>query len=203
MFKKMLPSFFVIMSIGFLIIFVCDYWVISQTQHRLYDNINNLPNKEIGLVLGTRKTLQDGQTNIYFSARMETAAKLIKHNKIKKLLLSGARIDDNYDELRDMYGDLLKLGVLPEQMMVDNNGFHTIDSIINAKKIFKINDFIVISQGFHNQRALFIADYYGLQAIGFNAFSPEWSLRRTKVFLREYISRVGIFVNLYFIQKVI
>jgi len=199
MFKKMLPSIFIIMSIGFLIVFISDYWVTVQTQPRLYDNINNLPNKEIGLVLGTRKMLNDGQINVYFSARIETAAKLIKHNKIKKLLLSGARIDDNYDELREMYGDLLKLGILPEQMMVDNNGFHTIDSIINAKNVFKINDFVVISQGFHNQRALFIADYYGLQAIGFNAADPIWS-GRLKTTFREYFARVRVFIDLLILR---
>lgn len=199
MFKKMLPSIFIIMSIGILIVLICDFWVTSQTQNRLYDSINSLPNKEIGLVLGTRKTLQGGQTNVYFSARIETAAKLIKHNKIKKLLLSGARIGHNYDELRDMYGDLLKLGVLPEQMMVDNYGFHTIDSIINAKKTFKINDFVIISQGFHNERALFMADFYGLQAIGFNAADPIWSWR-IKTTFREYFARVRVFIDLYLLK---
>jgi SanA protein len=200
MFEKMLPSFFIIMSIGFSIILSCDYWITSQTQHHLYDSINNLPNKEIGLVLGTRKTLQDGQTNVYFSARMETAAKLIKYNKINKLLLSGARIDDNYDELQDMYEDLLKLGVLPEQMMIDNHGFRTIESIINAKKVFKINDFIIISQGFHNERALFIADFYDLKAIGFNAADPIWSWR-IKTRIREYFARVRVLVDLYFLEQ--
>jgi|WetSurMetagenome_2_1015567.scaffolds.fasta_scaffold05492_9 SanA protein len=197
MFKKILPLFLIIMSIGFSIVFLCDYWVTAQTQQRLYDSIDALPNKEIGLVLGTRKTLYAGQENIYFSARIEAAAKLIKYKKVKKLLLSGAREDDNYDELRDMSQDLLKLGVLPEQIMIDNEGFHTINSILRAKNIFKINDFIIVSQAFHNQRALYIADFYGLQAIGFNAFSPEWSLRRTKVLVREYISRVSLFVRLY------
>jgi SanA protein len=201
MFKKILPSILIIISIGFSILLICDYWVISQTRSRLYESIEALPTKEIGLVLGTRKTLQDGQINVYFSARIETAAKLIKHNKIKKLLLSGARIDDNYDELRDMYQDLLKQGISPDQMIIDNYGFHTIDSIINAKKVFKINDFVIISQGFHNERALFMADFYDLKAIGFNAADPMWSWR-IKMTIREYFARVRLFLDLYFLKTI-
>lgn len=198
MLKKSLPFLFIAISISLFIMLICDYKVTSQTQHLLYDSINALPNKEIGLVLGTRKRLPNGQENFYFVARIEAAAKLIKYKKVNKLLLSGARENDDYDEVRDMYQDLLKLGVLPEQMMMDKEGFHTFDSIRNAKKIFKINDFTIISQAFHNERALMIVDFYGLQAIGFNAQSPLWSIRRTKVLVREYISRVGLFVRFLF-----
>lgn len=198
MLKKSLPFLFIAISISVFIMLICDYKVTAQTQHLLYDSINDLPNKEIGLVLGTRKILPDGQENVYFSARMEAASKLIKYNKVNKLLLSGARESDAYDEVRDMYQDLLKLGILPEQMMLDKEGFRTFDSIYNAKKTFKINNFIIISQAFHNERALMIADFYGLQAIGFNAQTPLWSIRRSKVLLREYISRVGLFVRFLF-----
>jgi len=199
MFHKILPFSFAIVIIAFLSIFICDYWITLQTRSRLYSKIEDLPPKEIGLVLGTRKTLEDGQINVYFSARIETAEKLIKHHKIKKLLLSGARYGDHYDELKDMKEDLLKVGILPEQIMIDNEGFRTLDSIRNAKQLFNVNDVVIISQAFHNQRALFLADSYKLQAVGFNAADPYWSWQ-IKTLIREYFARVKAVLDVYFLK---
>ncbi|MEY3220801.1 MAG: hypothetical protein RIT27_2158 [Pseudomonadota bacterium] len=196
MFQKILSFSFAMLIIVFLSMLISDYWITSQTQARLYNKIAYVPTKEIGLVLGTRKTLDDGQINVYFSARIEAAALLIKHHKVNRLLLSGARYGDFYDELKDMQEDLLKLGVLPNQIMIDNNGFRTLDSIRNAKDIFKVNDVIIISQAFHNQRALFLGDFYGLQAIGFNANDPYWSWQ-IKTRIREYFARVRAFVDVF------
>ena len=71
---------------------------------------------------------------------------------------------------------------------MDYAGFRTLDSVIRAKEIFGLETFTVISQKFHNERAIYLAKKYGIQVVGFNAKDVEGrSGFKTK--LREYFAR--------------
>ncbi len=72
----------------------------------------------------------------------------------------------------------------------------TLDSIVRAKEIFSQDDFIIVSQAFHNQRALFICDFYGIKAIGFNAHDVAFQ----KVKIREYFARLKVVLDLYILR---
>ena len=96
-----------------------------------------------------------------------------------------------------MQQDLLELGVPEEKLFLDHAGFRTLDSVVRASKVFDEDDFTIISQNFHNQRALFIANNKNIQAIAFNAkdVPKDVSLR---VFLREKLARVKTVIDLFF-----
>jgi SanA protein len=80
---------------------------------------------------------------------------------------------------------------------LDYAGFRTLDSMLRAKEVFGLDSVTIISQKFHNERAIYIAEKKGLAAIGFNAenISVEQGL---KVQLGEYLARVKVFIDLLF-----
>ncbi len=182
-------------SLSSLLLVACDLWVSRQTHQRLYSDIHHIPAKPLGLVLGTSKDAPHGM-NAFFYYRINAAAALYKAGKVQHLLLSGDSYQQAYNEPEDMRDALLKRGVPLQAMSLDYAGFRTLDSVVRAHKIFQHDDFIVISQAFHNARALFIADAYGVQAIAFNAQDVQGGYG-LKVRLREVLARFKAVLDLY------
>ena len=113
-------------------------------------------------------------------------------DKFDRLIISGATVDEGYDEPQSMRADLIARGVPDSIMTLDGKGFRTINSIERAKNDFGIDSLIVISQEFHNKRAIFQAQHYGIEAIGFNADDSPFPYWRIKNHLREYLARVKV-----------
>jgi len=176
----------------------CYRWVEQQTKERLYSDLQTIPSKKVALVLGTGKHLKGGSPNPYFKYRIEAAARLYKAGKVKHILVSGDNNTKYYNEPIHMRADLMSQGVPAEAITLDYAGFRTLDSIVRAKEIFSQNDFIIVSQSFHNERALFICDFYGIKAIAFNA--EDFPVDFFKTPLREYFARLRAVLDLYVLQ---
>ena len=162
----------------------------------LHDDIEAIPHRKTALVLGTSKKLPGNRYNLYFRHRIEAAALLFKSGKVDFLLLSGDNSEKYYDEPTTMKNDLVALGVPEEKIFLDYAGFRTLDSVVRSKTIFGQNQITVVSQPFHNKRALYIARKKGIDAIGFNAEDVHLSYGlRTQ--LREYLARVKMHWDLW------
>ena len=148
-------------------------------------------------MLGTRKTLASGYQNLYYSYRIEAAEKLFKAGKIKYILISGDNSRKEYDEPTDMRDDLVARGIPLEKIYLDYAGFRTLDSIVRADKIFGQKELTIISQPFHNERAIFISNKKGIKSVGFNAkdVSTRYGF---KTMLREKLARVKMLLDLTF-----
>lgn len=170
--------------------------IAGATDGLVFDDLDALPNREVGVVLGTTPRLRNGNPNAYFDYRMDAAARLWRSGKVQRLILSGDNRDRRYDEPKYMRNALLERGVDDEAMTLDRGGVRTFDSIIRARVTYEINDPIVVSQEFHNRRAVFIAQHYGIDAVGFNArdVAPGKGMR-TK--LREAFARVKTLLDLW------
>lgn len=185
-----------IMILLLLSLWLSHRWISWQTQARLYNDVNAIPTKSVALVLGTTKTLTHNRINLYFKYRINAAVALYKAGKVQHFVLSGANPTKYYNEPKDMQEALIAAGVPSGRITLDYAGFRTLDSIVRAQHIFSLNDFIIVSQAFHNQRALFIADFYGIKAIGFNA--QDVPLRYgLKVQVREVLARLRAILDLY------
>ena len=183
-----------------LLILFCN-WKIEQTcKTSLYSNLKQVPANKVGLVLGTSKWLRDGRPNLYFKYRIQAAYALYKAGKIKYILVSGDNGFESYNEPREMHNALVKLGVPSEAIVLDYAGFRTLDSVVRCKKVFGQQNVTIISQPFHNKRALYIASNYGMKAIGFNARDVNL-YTGFKTQLREKLARVKVFIDLYLINK--
>ncbi len=77
---------------------------------------------------------------------------------------------------------------------LDYAGFRTLDSVVRAKEIFGQDQFTIVSQSFHNQRALYIARERGIEAIAYNAPEVDGVLT-LRVQLRELAARLLLFVD--------
>lgn len=195
--KTMLYFFLICLSAGLLAVLIaaCDIWIERQTHTRLYSDIEQVPSKPLALVLGTIKNTPYGM-NAFFYHRINAAAALYKAGKVQHFLLSGDNHRAGYNEPEDMRDALLKQGVPLDAMSLDFAGFRTLDSVVRAHKVFQQDDFIVISQRFHNARALFIADAYGIQAVAFNAQDVPGAYG-LKVRLREVLARFKAVLDVY------
>ena len=153
----------------------------------------------MGLLLGTSRYLGTGQPNPYFDNRIEAAGELFQAGKISFIVASGDNEHHSYNEPVLMQKELIRRGVPEEAIFLDYAGFSTLDSIVRVKKIFGQQSFTVISQQFHNERALYIAEHHSLRAIGYNAQGVEGpvGLRTT---VREYLARVKALLDLHILD---
>jgi len=175
---------------------IANYKINSTTTPYIKDNADELPACKVGLVLGTSKFLRGGVPNEYFDNRIKAAVELYKSGKIKYILVSGDNGKKYYNEPLDMKKELLKSGIPDSAIYLDNAGFRTFDSIIRAKEVFGQTSYIVISQNFHNQRAVYIARYYNIEAYGYNAKDVSaYNGFRTKV--REFFARAKVFIDIF------
>ena len=129
--------------------------------------IDELPAVEAAIVLGTAPYGARGQRYRTLSGRLRTAADLWSHGKASYLVVSGNRIDTNYDEPSRMRDGLAALGVPPEFVYRDPLGTRTWESMIRARDIYGLRKVIVVSERDHLARALFIAHHLGLEAWGY------------------------------------
>ncbi len=177
----------------------CYIWIKIQTKDKLYSNINEIPVKKVGLLLGTGKNLRNGYINLYFLYRIDAAVRLYKAGKIQHIIASGDNRTIYHNEPIDMMNSLIERGIPKKDITLDYAGFRTLDSVIRCKKIFSQDDIIVISQKFHNERAIFISDYYDIKAIGFNAEDIPFKYNM-KTPLREYLARFKAILDLYILK---
>jgi SanA protein len=166
-----------------------QYLVGSAGRGRLYDDLNAVPTREIGLVLGTSRLARSGRLNRYFRARIEAAAALYHAGKVRKLILSGNGVEPDYNEPEDMQRALLNRGLPAGALFLDPAGVRTIDSILRARTAFSGGSFTIISQRFHNERALFLCRAYGIDAIAFDADAVR-KVSGHRAELREVIARL-------------
>ena len=175
---------------------VCDAIVRLRARRRCYGDAERVPHNKMGLVLGTSPLAPDGGANMYFVYRIEAAALLYKMGKVECLLLSGDRSGEDYDEPSAMRNSLMEHGVPTESIILDKSGFRTLDSIVHASKIYGQSSMTIISQRFHNERAIYLACSRGVDAVAYNAQDVVRWNKYLKIHGREYLARVKMFVDI-------
>lgn len=175
---------------------VCDTIVRHNTNGRAYDDINSLPHNKVGLLLGTSPLDKQGNTNYYFIYRIDAAEQLIKSGKIDYILVSGDNSSVGYDEPTWMRDSLVGRGVPEDRIVLDFAGLRTLDSVVRAKEVFGQDSITIISQLFHNERALYLADHNGINAIAYNAKDVTLWHKWLKIHGREYLARVKMMIDL-------
>lgn len=196
-FKKLKWILPILLILAISAIWYADYKIESITEDSIYDDVSKIPYNKVGLLLGTSKYLKSGLENQYFSNRIKATTDLYNNQKIDYIVISGDNSRSDYNEPLDMKNELVKLGVSEDKIYLDYAGFRTFDSVIRMNKIFGQSKFTIISQEFHNQRAIYIAKHEDLDAIGYNAKDVD-SYNGFKTKFREKFARVKMFIDLIF-----
>lgn len=170
-------------------------WIIGATQNRIYDRMNRIDGHKVALVLGTSPYTSTGAPNLLFKHRMLAAAELYGAGKVQHVLVSGAN-PGYYNEPQEMYQALRRIGVPHEAITLDFAGYSTFDSIVRSRRVFGLQRYILVSQRYHDYRALFIAQHTGVQAVAY--VRPQEDLRQPFfTVLREYFARVKAMLDLF------
>ncbi|MEJ2766043.1 ElyC/SanA/YdcF family protein [Photobacterium sp. MCCC 1A19761] len=177
---------------------LADRWVAASAADRIFTDPAQVPNRAIGLVLGTSKFIAKA-LNPYYEYRMEAAQQLYKLGKINILLLSGDNAHRSYNEPWTMKRDLLKAGIPEHDIVLDYAGFRTLDSVVRAKRVFEVNHFVIITQKFHCERALFIAKNNNIDAICLAVPEPG-GLAGFKIRMREVLARLKAIADVYLLD---
>ncbi len=185
---------------GLFVIICLDTYIIIETENQTFQNVQKIQHNKVGLVLGTSKFMKNGALNPYYKYRVEAAVILYKARKIDFILVSGDNGKIDYNEPKDFKSDLILLGVPENKIYLDFAGFSTLDSVLRAQQIFGLNSFTVISQKFHNERAIFLAQQKGITAIGFDAQNVTGNYA-VKTELREYLARTKALITIIFNTK--
>jgi SanA protein len=174
----------------------CNVWIVKSTEGKVYSDLSKLPDHRVALVLGTSHKMTGGAPNPYFQKRIETAALLYRLGKIDHFILSGDNRTMYYNEPWEMRKALIRAGVPETAITLDYAGLRTLDSVVRSKKIFGQDKITIITQPFHSYRALFISNYYDIDAVAMVADEPGIQ-RSFKVRIREYFARTKAVLDLY------
>ena len=182
------------------VVYYAKYEIDSVSQGKVYGSIEEVPERKIGLVLGCSKYLSNGRKNLYFQQRIDAAKELYFSDKVKFLLVSGDNSTKYYDEPTTMRKDLIALGVPGNKIYCDYAGLSTLDSVVRTKEVFKENQFIVISQGFHVRRAIYLGLAHDIDLIG---YAPQGvsGLGSLKTELRECLARGKALLDVKFLNR--
>ncbi|MDP4683230.1 MAG: YdcF family protein [Crocinitomicaceae bacterium] len=186
---------FKIVSICLVIMaFWSNFSVYYESKNFLFSKAKNLPSTKTALLLGTNKKLRNGNDNLYFKYRIDACLELFRSGKVSHILISGDNGSKEYNEPQDMKNELISRGIPEEKITLDYAGFDTYDSVLRAKMIFGQDAFIVVSQKFHNQRAVYIARRNGINAYGYNALDVK-KMNGLKTKIREFFACVKAYIE--------
>ena len=120
---------------------------------------------------------EDGSPCQMLEDRLKTAIAVYnKLDKKCKILLSGDHGQDNYNEVKTMKKYILdNLSISESDIFMDHAGFSTYDTMYRAKDIFEVNKAIVITNGYHLPRALYLAQKKNIEALGVASDLREYS----------------------------
>lgn len=188
--KKFMAFVTVMIAICLILVIACQIVVKHAAKGRMYNDVKEIPHREVGLLLGTNPLGRSGRPNQFFLRRIDATVAMYEAGKVDRIIISGARRGDAYDETAAMREALVNRGVPDSILILDGEGFRTIASIKRAKEVFGADSLTIISQQFHNERALFMAQHNGMDAIAYNAANT--SSRKWKIIMmgRECLSRV-------------
>ncbi|MGL9760347.1 MAG: outer membrane permeability protein SanA [Symbiopectobacterium sp.] len=197
MWKRLIVSSGIVLCVSLLPAFALDRWIGWKTAPYIYNDVAALPERQVGVVLGTAKYYRVGALNQYYLFRIHGAIDAYNGGKVSYLLLSGDNALQSYNEPMTMWRDLIAAGISPSNIRLDYAGFRTLDSIVRTRKVFDTNEFTIITQRFHCERALFIAMHMGIQAQCYAVPSPKNMMIR----LREVGARLRTLFDLYILKR--
>jgi SanA protein len=196
--KRIIRLFTLISIVTVAALTILSNIVVNQTAKKfISDDLSNVKPNNVGLLLGTSRNLKNGARNDFFFNRINAAVELFKSGKIKYIIISGDNSKQDYNEPTDMKVELVRNGIPENLIYLDFAGFGTLDAVVRARDIFGQNSFIVISQKFHNERAVYLARKFGINAFGYNAKEVQ-AYKGFKTKLREFFARDKMFLDLLF-----
>jgi len=190
-----LVSLALFLTLGYYLLVYNYNQMVKEAKPYLFSDVQKIPAKRAALVLGCSKYLGGHRLNYFYKYRIEAAVQLFKAGKVKAIVVSGDNGTKSYDEPTQMRDDLVKAGIPSRYIQLDYAGFRTLDSLVRAKAIFDLEDYIIVSQRFHLERAIYIAHAKGQKVLGFVAKDFEGTVWNKRMRRRELLARAKAWLD--------
>ncbi len=197
---RIILLFIVAGLIGLLSIYLINNHVGSQAVGKIKDSITEIKPENpprVAIVLGA-KVWENGEPSHALYDRIVTAVELYRAGRVKKILMSGDNPAENYDEPTAMKATAVKLGVPEADIVLDFAGRRTYDTCYRAKEIFGVQKAIIVTQEFHQARALYLCNNLGVDSIGITANRRRYEGERYWAF-REFFSTASAWFEVNFL----
>jgi SanA protein len=194
-----------VVAVVLLFIVICNVLVVANARGKIYDDAETVPHYKYGLLLATSPITPTGGHNFYFDNRIKATDELYKAGKVDYIIASGGDYTKTQkigcDEPTAIRDSLMARGVPENRIIMDYEGVRTLNSIVKAKYVYGVDSVLIISQKGHNQRSIYLAEHYGLNAVGYNALPSHIRRNRIKNNIRECFARVKMFFDLWTDRK--
>jgi SanA protein len=200
--KKRLRLLLVLILIAAPAFFLYVHNQVHKYDDRIVNEVSGIdtegwPRPRVAVVFGA-SVFGNGELSPILEDRVETAIELYQARKVDRILVSGDARHPSYNEPKAMQEYLVTHAVAPRDVIVDTSGRSTYETCLRAKEVFKLDRAVLVSQGFHLPRALYIANQLGLDAVGMAGDKAE-ERKIDYQNVREWAAEVKAYFNLRFI----
>lgn len=200
--KKIFKYILIVLIVIILVPVIINFYVILSTKNRIVSgNSELLTDIDYIVILGAG--IRRGKPSPMLEDRLKTGISLYNNDISNKILITGDHMNDDYDEVTVMKNYLLEHGIPEEDIITDNYGISTYDSIYRVKNVYKSNKVVIVSQRYHLYRALFLSDNLDLESYGVEAnlryYYGQWYreireiLARNKDFIKGIIKPKAVY----------
>jgi SanA protein len=174
---------------GVAVVGLANLYVVLAGEGESTSDLADVPHAEVAIVPGALVEA-DGRMSTMLADRVHGALQLWRAGKVDRILVSGDHRSWSYDEPDTMRRALVREGVPPRVIFEDHAGFDTWATMVRADRVFEVHSAVIVTQGFHMPRALYLAGQAGIDASGFVSDFHGYGIQGTKSDLREVLSRV-------------
>ena len=200
--KKIFKYILIVLIVIILVPVIINFYVILSTKNRIVSGDSELLT-DIDYIVVLGAGIRRGKPSPILEDRLKTGISLYNNDISNKILITGDHMNDDYDEVTVMKNYLLEHGIPEEDIITDNYGISTYDSIYRVKNVYKSNKVVIVSQRYHLYRALFLSDNLDLESYGVEAnlryYYGQWYreireiLARNKDFIKGIIKPKAVY----------
>lgn len=166
--KKIFKYILIVLIVIILVPVIINFYVILSTKNRIVSgNSELLTDIDYIVILGAG--IRRGKPSPMLEDRLKTGISLYNNDISNKILITGDHENNDYDEVTVMKNYLLDQGIPEEDIVLDNYGISTYDSIYRVKDVYKANKVVIVSQRYHLYRALLLSNNLNLESYGVEA----------------------------------
>lgn len=200
--KKIFKYILIVLIVIILVPVIINFYVILSTKNRIVSGDSELLT-DIDYIVILGAGIRRGKPSPMLEDRLKTGISLYNNDISNKILITGDHMNDDYDEVTVMKNYLLEHGIPEEDIITDNYGISTYDSIYRVKNVYKSNKVVIVSQRYHLYRVLFLSDNLDLESYGVEAdlryYYGQWYreireiLARNKDFIKGIIKPKAVY----------
>ena len=189
--KKIIKFILITILIFIVILFSINIYIVESSKSNIIKNNDDIP-KDIDCILILGASIKEDKPSKMLEDRLLKGIELYQKNISSKIIVSGDHREDDYDEVNVMKNYLIEKGIPSEKIFMDHYGISSYDSIYRAKKNYKANKIVLVTQKYHLYRSIYIAKRFDIDVYGVPAKEITYP-GQDKRNVREFFARIKDF----------